>query len=268
LQGVRFLQVWIGTERENGMKKEGKVLYLLYAACCGILGFFSLIFFGYLFNFWLARKSSPFWGVAVSLPFFLGSLWILYQLVILFLAGLGKESQSLYFKRAYKPVVRFFPFCLALAKLLKRDEMKLRRSFLSLNNDQVERLALTVKPEELLILLPHCLQYSECDVKITHDPTNCKRCGRCVISSLLDLSESTGVPLAVVTGGTLARKVLKERGSKAVVAVACERDLSDGILDSYPLPAFGVLNDRPFGPCFNTRADLALIRKAVDRFVR
>ena len=249
------------------MEKEGKTLYLVYASCAGLVGFFFLLFFGYLVGFWLSNRVSLFWGVVASLPFFATAFWALYQLGILFLASLRKKSQSLYFKKAYKAVVRFFPFCLALAKLLRRDEMKLRRSFLSLNNDQVERLGLTVRPEELLILLPHCLQYSECDVKITHDPTNCKRCGRCVISSLLDLSEATGVPLAVVTGGTLARKVLKERGSKAVVAVACERDLSDGILDSYPLPAFGVLNDRPFGPCFNTRADLQLIKQAVDRFV-
>ena len=43
------------------------------------------------------------------------------------------------------------------------------------------------------------------------------------------------------------------------MAVACERDLTSGIQDSYPIPVIGVLNERPFGPCRNTRVDLAAV---------
>ena len=46
-----------------------------------------------------------------------------------------------------------------------------------------------------------------------------------------------------------------EKRPKLVVAVACEGDLTSGIKDCYPLPVIGVLNDRPFGPCFNTHVD-------------
>lgn len=241
---------------------------MFYASCVGLVSSSLLCFFGYLLAFWITQRSSFVWGLASCVPFLLVSAWLLYQLAILLWASLKQTTRSLYFQNAYKPAVRFFPFCLILARLTRRDEMRLRRSFLSLNNGQVERLGLKVPPEQILILLPHCLQYSDCDVKITHDVTKCKRCGRCVVSSLLDFSQSIGAPLAVATGGTLARKILKDRGSRAVVAVACERDLTDGILDSYPLPAYGVLNDRPFGPCFNTRADLTLVEKAVRLFIR
>jgi hypothetical protein len=46
--------------------------------------------------------------------------------------------------------------------------------------------------------------------------------------------------------------------------VACERDLTSGIKDCYPLPVIGVLNDRPFGPCFNTRVDVEKIDAALQ----
>ena len=71
----------------------------------------------------------------------------------------------------------------------------------------------------------------------------------------------------MVTGGTLARRAVEEYRPRAVIAVACERDLSSGVLDSFPLPVLGVLNERPQGPCFNTRVDLTALRESLDFFL-
>ena len=67
----------------------------------------------------------------------------------------------------------------------------------------------------------------------------------------------------MATGGTLARKVIVEKRPKLVIAVACERDLTSGIKDCYPLPVIGILNDRPHGPCFNTLVEMAKIEQAL-----
>ena len=48
------------------------------------------------------------------------------------------------------------------------------------------------------------------------------------------------------------------------MAIACERDLTSGIQDVYPLPAVGVMNIRPNGPCYNTRVDMALVRQEIE----
>ena len=48
-----------------------------------------------------------------------------------------------------------------------------------------------------------------------------------------------------------------------MLAVACERDLTSGIKDCYPLPVIGILNERPFGPCFNTVVDVSKIDEAL-----
>jgi hypothetical protein len=53
---------------------------------------------------------------------------------------------------------------------------------------------------------------------------------------------------------------------EAVVAIACENDLSSGIADTYPLPILGITNERPFGPCINTRVDLVKVKETIKFF--
>jgi hypothetical protein len=48
------------------------------------------------------------------------------------------------------------------------------------------------------------------------------------------------------------------------VAVACELDLTSGIQDSYPLPVIGILNERPNGPCINTKVDIQKVKAAIS----
>jgi hypothetical protein len=139
----------------------------------------------------------------------------------------------------------------------------IRQSFIAMNNSLVLSQKFKVKPDRILILLPHCLQLFECEIKVTGDINKCVRCGRCDIMGLAELAQKYRIDISVATGGTLARKVIIEKRPKLVLAVACERDLTSGIKDCYPLPVIGVLNDRPFGPCFNTSVDIAKIDESL-----
>ena len=65
----------------------------------------------------------------------------------------------------------------------------------------------------------------------------------------------------------LARQMVMQARPKAIVAVACERDLTSGIQDVFPLPVLGVLNERPYGPCFNTRVDKKKLEDAILAFL-
>ncbi len=82
-----------------------------------------------------------------------------------------------------------------------------------------------------------------------------------------DIARDYGVHLAIVPGGTLARKRIMEIRPKAVLAIACERDLTSGIRDAFPVPVFGVLNSRPFGPCVNTQVDMNLVKQALNQLL-
>ena len=111
------------------------------------------------------------------------------------------------------------------------------------------------------------IQLDTCVHKITRNIENCRQCGGCSVGDMLGLAHKYGIHMAVATGGTLARQMVKQIRPKAIVAVACERDLTSGIQDVFPLPVVGVLNERPFGPCFNTRVDIKRVEAAVLDFL-
>jgi hypothetical protein len=133
-----------------------------------------------------------------------------------------------------------------------------------LNNGIVRRERPVTK--RLLLLLPHCLQVDECKIRITQNIYNCERCGKCGIKDLIGIADENSLSLFVATGGNLARKIVNDVKPGAIVAVACERDLSSGIADTYPMPVIGIPNERPFGPCLNTRVDLEKVKEAIMFF--
>ncbi len=161
----------------------------------------------------------------------------------------------------------FLPLMTLVGKMIGIPKDRVRSSFIKVNNDLVSSPGKRYKPEELLLLMPHCLQNSRCKMRLTYSIHNCKRCGDCPIDQLLGLSERYGIHLAIATGGTIARRIVVQRRPKMILAVACERDLASGIQDTYPLPVFGVLNFRPNGPCLDTNVALDDLESAIRQFM-
>lgn len=161
-----------------------------------------------------------------------------------------------------------FPLTIWVGKIIGIEKEKILKSFVSVNNYLVKSKEIFIPGKELMILIPHCLQNSECPHKITVDINNCKECGKCKICDLKKMAEKYNVTLKVATGGTLARKYIQENHPRAVIAIACERDLSSGIQDATGIPVLGVLNCRPNGPCFNTDVNLEQVEIALKTFCK
>ncbi len=167
----------------------------------------------------------------------------------------------------YKKILRGFilkvlyPLFMLFSAFKKEKKEDLQRKIIEMNNRLV--LSEGYRTSRILLLLPHCLQIDKCDIRITHNINNCKRCGRCEIKDLLAIAEENNLNLFVATGGTLARRIVKDVKPEAIVAVACERDLSSGIVDTWPLPVLGIPNERPYGPCLNTHVDLGKVKDAI-----
>lgn len=160
-----------------------------------------------------------------------------------------------------------FPILILVGKLFGISKESVQHAFVEVNNGLVMAQTGRTKPERLLLLMPHCLQNYDCTVKITGNVDNCKRCGKCQIRDLVDLAETYHTGLSVATGGTIARRIVVKRKPQIIIAVACERDLTSGIQDSYPVPVYGIFNRRPHGPCFNTQVDLQEVKKAMTHFL-
>jgi hypothetical protein len=159
-----------------------------------------------------------------------------------------------------------YPVLMAAGSFQKSRKATYQRFIIDLNNKLVR--SERPKPKNILLLLPHCLQRDECDIRLTYNIYNCKRCGRCGINDLIGLAEEKHLALSVATGGSLARRIVQETRPDAVIAVACENDLSSGIVDTFPLPTLGVPNTRPFGPCINTNVDLMKVKEAIEFFAK
>jgi len=166
-------------------------------------------------------------------------------------------------------IIKFFlPIMELLARPFGFSTNEVRRSFIKVNNELIEKLHATFSPDRILILLPHCLQRADCRIRLNYSVDACERCGRCPIAGLLALRDTYSGNLAIATGGTIARRIVVETRPELIIAVACERDLTSGIRDTHPLPVYSILNDRPEGPCLNTVVRLDLIEQALQRFVR
>ena len=63
-------------------------------------------------------------------------------------------------------------------------------------------------------------------------------------------------------------KGAEARGLKVIIAGAGMAAHLPGMCAAlFPLPVIGVLNERPNGPCYNTRADMGKIEEAIRSFI-
>jgi hypothetical protein len=194
----------------------------------------------------------------------LSGMAILGTGLLVLTTALGKDILLTRFMRLV--VIKFLlPVIELVGRLIGLDKDRIRQSFVAMNNSLVLSQRMKVNPDRILVLLPHCIQLSDCEIKVTGDIHKCAECGRCSIKGLVEIGRKYQIDISVATGGTLARKVIVEKRPKLVLAVACERDLTSGIKDCYPLPVIGILNDRPFGPCYNTVVDVAKIDEALSQ---
>lgn len=202
-------------------------------------------------------------GIAMAV---LSGLAILGTVLLVLTTAMNRDF---FFTRLLRLVVIKFllPMIELVGRLLGISKDSIRQSFIAMNNSLVISQCHSISPDRILVLLPHCIQLFDCAIKVTGDINKCVLCGRCDIKGLVDIGRRYHIDISVATGGTLARKVIVEKRPKLVLAVACERDLTSGIKDCYPLPVIGILNERPFGPCFNTRVDVEKIDEALSRIL-
>ena len=144
----------------------------------------------------------------------------------------------------------------------------MKSALVTLSNLATRARRTRVQPAEVLLLLPSCLQWSRCEQPVRSDPATCKRCGRCNMGDLVTMAEELGIQIAVATGGRVAVARARDKRIKAIVAVACSKELRQGVLATFPKAVLGVYNRWPNGPCTDTRVDVDSVRKAVEWFLR
>lgn len=142
------------------------------------------------------------------------------------------------------------------------------RLFVRLNNWITRLRRVRVQPGNLLLLVPRCLQKNGCAQTLGETISDCKACGQCNVTDLLSIRDEFGIHCSLAAGGREALAFVRDPKVKAVVAVACEKELTQGILAVFPKPVLGVLNIQTNGPCRNTHLDPDLVREAVRSMLK
>jgi uncharacterized protein len=172
--------------------------------------------------------------------------WLWFGLAVLsFYSGTNLLPERLLERGLY---LRLMNYTSALSRAFgKRDWVE--HAAIDIYNALAVRRGRKIGKGELLVLIPRCLSKQALD-------------------GVLEIAGRYEVPVFVATRGQLARRVIRERRPRAVVAVACERDMMTGLRDvAGKLPVLGLTMQLPNGPCRDAVLDLAQMEEWVRGWV-
>ena len=161
---------------------------------------------------------------------------IIFSTIVTYNIIKDKKVNSSLMKINLKIANLLFNPVIFIASSIGIPKNEMRKIYVKLNNSYIYSNKYNFNSKDIMILIPHCVQKNSCKLKVTNKIENCAKCGLCNVSDLVKLKEKTGINIFIATGGTLARKVIIENKPKAVIAVACERDITSGIHDMKHIP--------------------------------
>jgi len=146
------------------------------------------------------------------------------------------------------PLFFLTPIIFNLGKRFGIPYDRMGHSFVEVSNSLIKTTRQEFANNNIMILLPRCLTKS-------------------LQQKIKELAQKYNCMIFTVPGGTLARKLIAREKPKAVIGVACERDLVSGMRDVTKIPVIGIPNSRPEGPCKNTVVDFKKIEEAICFFL-
>jgi len=222
-------------------------LFFRYAALTVAVAAAAVAFLLYLIGPRLAVLWAP---LSRDLWIALGVLAGLSTLYLSVLAASFYGGRNLLPERLLErgPYLQLMNYTSLLARSFgKRDWVE--HAAIDVYNTLAEQRGRKVGKGELLVLIPRCLSKQALD-------------------GVLEIAGRYEVPVFVATRGQLARRVIRERRPRAVVAVACERDMMTGLRDvAGKLPVLGLTMQLPNGPCRDATIDLGQMERWVQGLV-
>jgi hypothetical protein len=215
------------------------------AALAAVFGLTALVLFVVAPRLALIDAAVPRY-LWLALGLVAGLSWIWWILLLLSF-GLKK---SLLPERLLErgPFLRLMQFTSRLAQVFGRRDW-VENAAVKVYDSLALQRGRKVGKGELLLLIPRCLSKQTLD-------------------GVLGIAGKYEVPVFVATRGQLARRVIRERRPRAVVAVACERDMVSGLHDvAGKIPVLGLTMTLPSGPCKDALLDLPKLEEWVRSYV-
>lgn len=120
--------------------------------------------------------------------------------------------------------------------------------------------------DSVLVMVSRCLQWSGCNRDVINDLGNCTACGRCKLGAIRTFCAKAGIRVTVEGGGTAARQRLAALKPDLVVAVACERELLEGMAATR-VPVVGVPLTA-VSECVNNDVDVSVVTAYLNQIIK
>ena len=238
-------QDWNGEIKEEEINESRRTFLILSSIILAGLVLISLLFLYLVLPRF--KLFGSLWAAVISAAVIIAALVVVCWYIVLTLKIIYRNRYlRICLDRKNRLLFFLLPYVMKLAAFLGISGDRLGHSFIMVSN------SLAFNPERkgnLLVLLPRCL-----DRKIMKKIR--KSC-----------EKYSDVEYYSTAGGSAARKLVKKTSPRAIIAVACERDLLSGIqFVSGEIPVIGIPNKRPRGPCKNTLIDPSEFESALKYF--
>ena len=195
-----------------------------------------------------------FYQIFGQIVFFLG-LFILGLLSTTLILGKRQiEENRLIFPRVLLFTVDvFYGLFKKFAENVGVDNKIVDQIGVEVRNKVNEKLFKKIKPEDKILVLPHCLRHADCQANLEISGIVCQNCNKCVIGVLKNKAEEIGYKVYIIPGSQFLKKIVEKNKFKAILGVACYQDLNLCMmkLSKFPVQGVPLLKDG----CVNTKVD-------------
>lgn len=162
------------------------------------------------------------------------------------LMNLARQTIAVFLNSPAKKVANFVGI-----KDKRVDEL-----YVDLRNKVCEKKFVEVPAKQRVVFLPQCLRGANCKAPQDDEGYHCLKCGGCSIAKIMEFTEKNGTRVFILPGGSMIHRMMQKYSPKAVIGVACNRELVEGIsaMEKVNIPSQGIflLKDG----CKNTEVDL------------
>ncbi|HDG64352.1 MAG TPA: DUF116 domain-containing protein [Thermococcus sp.] len=158
--------------------------------------------------------------------------------------------------------------------LISEDEELTDQIYVEIKNKAYKEDFARVPIEKRAVFIPQCLRnVKECPAEFGEYGWECIKCGKCPIGGIIEYGEKLGYKqFYVVPGGSLVKKILKEKVPKgeikAAIGIACWPELAEASeklsILKIPLQAVPLLR----AGCINTIVDIKRVKEVLEIGIR
>ena len=145
------------------------------------------------------------------------------------------------------------------------EEKELFQLYVETKNRSMVQSYASTPYNERILLMPQCLRARDCPAELGKYGYECQQCGKCSVAIIVQKTKDLGYKgTFIMPGGSIAKKILFELKPKALIGVACFKEL---VMGSFLCEKVGVIGQGVallLDGCINTIVDMKALKEMLN----